>query len=559
MESGQLAASVGPIGRHFCRVGGEWLHYRRMGQGPAVLLLHQTPQSSQTLEPLMRLLAAHCTAIAVDTPGFGQSDPLPQAHWSMSLLADRMTAFLDTLGIAQVSICGQHTGAAIGAEMALRHPHRVCSLALDGVPLFNADEQKAILPHQLYRFVPQVDGTHLMWAWSRFRDGWLFFPWSQRDLAHRRQLDFPGPDVIHRLQIMELLRSRESHLHIYPGVFAWDGAQAIAGIDHPTWIGTTADDQLFPHMDRLPAGSPHVQVHRLPIGARGEVLQAQARWTLAHLPAASAPAASPVAGAAADGELRAYSGGLLVQGRGLDQSGSAMVLLHGAGASGDCERVRLQGSPDGPVFTVDLPGHGDSPGDVLSCDGAARQLGQALDDLGLKGVQVRARGYGAAVAAHWALHCAARRDPGGCRPLRLDLEEVAMCDPATRSRWLAHYAAPIVPVWDGSHLIALWHAVRDRELFHPWFERQRTHIRTSEPRLDAESLTRSVFAALQCSDWVQAHRHWLEWQPQGPTGLRAVQGTGVPVQVHAVASDGWAQGLDAWLAPHGSGGKLASS
>ena len=52
-----LPSQSGPIGRHFCQVGGQWLHYRRMGQGPAVLLMHQTPQSSQTLEPLMRLLA----------------------------------------------------------------------------------------------------------------------------------------------------------------------------------------------------------------------------------------------------------------------------------------------------------------------------------------------------------------------------------------------------------------------------------------------------------------------------------------------------------------------
>ena len=284
----ELPSQSGTIGRHFCQIGGRWLHYRRMGQGPAVLLMHQTPQSSQTLEPLMRLLAPHCTAIAVDTPGFGQSEPLPQAHWSMRALADLMAQFLDVLGIQQVSACGQHTGAAIAAELARRHPQRVRALALDGLPLFNAEEQSSILPHQLYRFTPQPDGTHLMWAWSRFRDGWMFFPWSQRDLAHRRQLDFPEPALIHSWQIMELLRSRESHLHIYPGVFDWDGAQALREIHQPCWVGTPADDQLAPHLQRLPAGLPSVQVHTLPAGARSQVLQAQARWMIAHLPGSSA-------------------------------------------------------------------------------------------------------------------------------------------------------------------------------------------------------------------------------------------------------------------------------
>ncbi len=545
-----LPSQSGPISRQFCQVGGQWLHYRRMGQGPAVLLMHQTPQSSQTLEPLMRLLAPHGTAIAVVTPGFGQAEPLPQAHWSMAMLADRMAQLLDALGIDQVSVCGQHTGAAIGAELARRHPGRVRALALDGLPLFNAQEQASILPHQLYRFVPQPDGTHLMWAWSRFRDGWMFFPWSQRDLAHRRQLDFPEPGLIHSWQIMELLRSRESHLRIYPGVFAWDGADAMRAINQPCWVGTPADDQLASHLERLPPGLTLVQVHKLPIGARAEVLQAQARWTIAHLPERSAPPEPPSADSWAQvgarvgaAERRVYRHGLLVQGWQLDQAGPATVLLHSAGGSGHCERTRL-GPVSGPLITIDLSGHGDSPGQVLDCQAAAEQADAALQSLGLTQFTLRGRGYGAAVAAHWALH-AAKRQTG--RPQTLQLEEVLVCNTPTRSRWLSSYAQPIVPAWDGSHLIALWHSLRDRELFHPWFERQRGNIRTAPPQLDAEYLTQAVFAALQCSDWVQAHAHWLQWDPLGPKGLPAVRDAGLPVQVLASAGDGWGRGLEGWL------------
>jgi len=550
MSAPDLPSQSGPIERHFCRVGGQWLHYRRMGQGPAVLLMHQTPQSSQTLEPLMRLLAPYCTAIAVDTPGFGQSEPLPQADWRMAMLADRMAQFLDELGIAQVSACGQHTGASIAAELARRHPHKVRALALDGLPLFNAAEQSSILPHQLYRFVPQPDGTHLMWAWSRFRDGWMFFPWSQRDLAHRRQLDFPEPELIHSWQIMELLRSRESHLRIYPGVFAWDGAAALREISQPSWVGTPADDQLAPHLDRLAPGLPHVRVERLPIGARTQVLQAQARWMIAHLPDTSAPAAPTaqapwVTGPEQPPQRRAYAEGLLLQGWQLDQAGRPTVLLHSAGGSGASERTRLAW-PDlgGPLITLDLSGHGDSSGDVLPCDAAARQAQAALQSLGVSDFDLRGRGYGAAVATHWALNAA---QAGSGQPRGLQLEEVPVCDEATRARWTQAYAQPIVPAWDGSHLIALWHTLRDRELFHPWFDRQRSHIRSAEPHLDAEWLTQSVFAALQCADWVRAHQHWLSWDPLGPQGLAAAVDAGVPVRVLAQSGDGWARGLQDWL------------
>ncbi len=550
MSAADLPSQSGPIERHFCRVGGQWLHYRRMGQGPAVLLMHQTPQSSQTLEPLMRLLAPHATAIAVDTPGFGQSEPLPQSDWRMAMLADRMAQFLDELGIAQVSACGQHTGASIAAELARRHPHKVKALALDGLPLFNAAEQNSILPHQLYRFVPQVDGTHLMWAWSRFRDGWMFFPWSQRDLAHRRQLDFPEPELIHSWQIMELLRSRESHLRIYPGVFAWDGAAALREISQPSWVGTPADDQLAPHLDRLPPDLPHVRLERLPIGARAQVLQAQARWMIEHLPAESAPAAPTaqarwVTGPEQPPQRRVYAEGLLVQGWQLDQAGTPTVLLHSAGGSGDSERTRLAWpASSGPLITIDLSGHGDSVGDVLPCDAAARQAHAALHSLGVSHFHLRGRGYGAAVATHWALHAA---QTGRGQPQSLQLEEVLVCEADTRARWAQAYAQPLVPAWDGSHLIALWHTLRDRELFHPWFERKRDHIRTVEPHLDAESLTQAVFAALQCTDWVQAHQHWLRWDPLGPQGLAAAVDAGAPVRVLAQSSDGWARGLQDWM------------
>jgi len=547
-----LPSQSGPIGRHFCQVGGQWLHYRRMGQGPAVLLMHQTPQSSQTLEPLMRLLAPYCTAIAVDTPGFGQSEPLPQADWSMAMLADRMAMFLDALGIVQVSVAGQHTGAAIAAELARRHPQRVRALALDGLPLFNAAEQDSILPHQLYRFVPQPDGTHLMWAWSRFRDGWMFFPWSQRDLAHRRQLDFPEPALIHSWQIMELLRSRESHLRIYPGVFAWDGIAAIGELRQPTWVGTPADDQLYPHMQRLPAGLPHVTLQTdLPIGSRSQVLQAQARWVLDHLPDASAPAEPQAqshwsSGAEQPPQRRAQVNSLLVQGWELDRAGTPTVLLHSAGGSGLHERTRLgQHGASGPLISIELSGHGDSPGDVLPCEAAARQAHAALQSLGVSHFHLRGRGYGAAVAAHWALHAA---KAGRAQPQSLQLEEVLVCDDSTRADWAQAYAQPIVPAWDGSHLIALWHTLRDRELFHPWFQRQRSNIRSAEPHLDAESLTQAVFAALQCANWVQAHQHWLQWDPLGPQGLSAAVDAGVPVRVLASADDGWARGLAGWLA-----------
>ena len=63
------------------------VHYRRQGRGPAVLMLHQSPQSSREFEPLMAEWATDFTVFAPDTPGYGLSDPLADTEASMEDIA----------------------------------------------------------------------------------------------------------------------------------------------------------------------------------------------------------------------------------------------------------------------------------------------------------------------------------------------------------------------------------------------------------------------------------------------------------------------------------------
>jgi tRNA (guanine-N1)-methyltransferase len=58
---------------------------RIVGSGPPVLLLHPSPQSGAFSLPMARRLAPDFTAIALDTPGYGLSDPLPGAPLSPAL------------------------------------------------------------------------------------------------------------------------------------------------------------------------------------------------------------------------------------------------------------------------------------------------------------------------------------------------------------------------------------------------------------------------------------------------------------------------------------------
>ena len=66
------------VTRHFVTIGSRQVHYRRLGSGPALLLVHETPMTGAMLLPLAQKLADRYTVIALDTPGYGSSDQLPE-------------------------------------------------------------------------------------------------------------------------------------------------------------------------------------------------------------------------------------------------------------------------------------------------------------------------------------------------------------------------------------------------------------------------------------------------------------------------------------------------
>lgn len=527
------AAGASEISCHYVRVAGRLTHYRRAGRGPAVILLHQTPQSSKTMEPLMQRLAADCTAIALDSPGFGLSERLPGEVWSIDQLCDWLGATLDALGIRRAAFCGQHTGATIATEFARRHPERTACIALDGYTVFTRQECDSILPHQLYRFAPAWDGSHLIWAWSRFRDGWMFFPWSNRSRATRRDMDLPNAARIQSWQIMELLRSRENHLAIYPPVFGWDGYEAAHALRIPALLAGTRDDQLFPHLDRLGAVPPNVTLLRLPIGARDELEAAQIRFVRDHLDATvSIPPTPPASTPDTDGTLRTYAAGLAVNMIHARATGDTLLALHGAGECSAQTLHAVQHRHSGPIMAIDLPGHGESDVDVTTAADAARRVAAAMQELGLQRCRLWGRGLGAAVAVELAQLRAAEIAV-------IEIEQMRLLGEEEKTDWLVRYAAPIVPAWDGTHLITLWNEIRDREFFVPWYQRTRDAIRQVEPDVDAERLTQKLFAALLCKDWPGAHRAWLDWSPERLARLPC------PVNFIAEPGDGWARDIAA--------------
>ena len=88
------------ISRHFANIDGRWVHYRRCGQAPALVLLHASPVSSRVFLPAMLLWGRHFTCFAFDTPGNGLSTPLTTDVPTIADYVDAQAGILELLGIA---------------------------------------------------------------------------------------------------------------------------------------------------------------------------------------------------------------------------------------------------------------------------------------------------------------------------------------------------------------------------------------------------------------------------------------------------------------------------
>jgi pimeloyl-ACP methyl ester carboxylesterase len=158
------------------------LHYLSIGEGPTLLLLHQTPRSHDEFREVQPLLATNRRVLAMDMLGFGMSAPLP-APQRIEQFAAGAFALLDALEVADVVVLGHHTGAVVALEMAASAPARVRSLILSSTPWTGPEYRARHATTTAVDDVPEAtDGTHLTELW-RLRQP--YYPAGRPDLLNR--------------------------------------------------------------------------------------------------------------------------------------------------------------------------------------------------------------------------------------------------------------------------------------------------------------------------------------------------------------------------------------
>lgn len=106
------------------------LAHRELGSGPPVLLLHGWPTSSYLWRNVMPPIAEENRVLALDLPGFGESEKPTDVTYDFEFFETAINEFLADQGVDEVAIGVHDIGGPIGVHWAMTRPDRVTKIAL---------------------------------------------------------------------------------------------------------------------------------------------------------------------------------------------------------------------------------------------------------------------------------------------------------------------------------------------------------------------------------------------------------------------------------------------
>jgi pimeloyl-ACP methyl ester carboxylesterase len=249
----------GTIKRGFCDVIGGQIHYRiadgAPGGGIPLVLIHASPGSAKSLEPLMRAFGSARKVIAPDTMGNGDSTGAMPEQPEIAYFAERALEAISGLGVERFDLYGTHTGGSIAAEIAIQAPSKVRKLILDGIGLYPDELQQELLERYAPAMTPDLHGSHIGWAWHFVRDTYMFWPWYATDASHRRSIGLPPSEVLHD-KVMDVLKAITTYHMSYRAAFRYDKRQRFTLIRVPTMAACAASDMLAQWHDEFAALIP---------------------------------------------------------------------------------------------------------------------------------------------------------------------------------------------------------------------------------------------------------------------------------------------------------------
>jgi pimeloyl-ACP methyl ester carboxylesterase len=209
------------------------IHAELQGDGPMILLLHASPLSLASLQPLAKQLAQHFCVLSIDTPGYGRSDSLLPPAAALDDYVEAIVKLLTLLGVDQLCIYGTATGAQIALEYGKRFPAQVHTLLLDNACHFEDSERARILGDYFPDLSPKPDGSHLAMTMRIVERLFVAFPWFS-ELPEDQLPAMAPPAALLDALLHDYLRAGPDYARAYRLAFANEHASRYLGLTVPT-------------------------------------------------------------------------------------------------------------------------------------------------------------------------------------------------------------------------------------------------------------------------------------------------------------------------------------
>ena len=237
----------------------------KVGEGPALLLLHGLGCDHTTWDAVIEPLSRRYTVIAPDLLGHGRSDK-PRADYTLGGFANGMRDLLTVLGIDKVTVVGHSFGGGVAMQFAYQYPERTERLMLvatgglgpEVTPAIRAISLPGVHPVMRVLTLPGIRqaGTAGLRALSR------------SGLSLTRDLD----EVAEIYDSFRDPAARHAVRHVVKAVVDWQG-QVVTMADRaylteamPLWVVWGRNDKVIPvqHANHAAELAPRARVEVFP-------------------------------------------------------------------------------------------------------------------------------------------------------------------------------------------------------------------------------------------------------------------------------------------------------